>query len=421
LATETGEKWRLTAGAGPRGDLDPAFSPDGRHLAFRRGENEVQSEIWLLHLTQAGRPSSSAQKLTDLRMRATSPVWSGDGRYVIYSAGLFGSGYENLYRTPASVRSSRKAERLTASTGESHFALSASWRAGMIALTRRRVDSKLYTVMKDRQGWTSPQPVPLPPTTRSDADPALAPDGQHIAFVSDRSGHPELWVARRDGSAVRRLTSFETASVAMPAWSPDSRQITFSARYQNQSGVWTIDMSGSGSARMLASDAWSSSWSRDGVSIYYSSASHSPDLSKVSINGGTAARLFSFESVRDAPRTGSRAWNPGSMPVASADGAHIFFQGPGGLWRIPVAGGAGEFVANIRSPRAICSTGVFFPGAAPEIPLMFYDFSDRSTVEIIRNGPRTQRAISASDDCSVVLYSQPERESTNLMYARGLW
>jgi Tol biopolymer transport system component len=78
----------------------------------------------------------------------------------------------------------------------------------MIALTRRRVDFRLYTVMKDQQGWTLPQPVPLPASTRSDTDPALAPDGQHIAFVSDRAGHPEVWVAPRDGSAVRKANVF---------------------------------------------------------------------------------------------------------------------------------------------------------------------------------------------------------------------
>lgn len=420
LAPETGERWRLTAGPGPRGDLDPAFSPDGRQLAFRRGENEAHTEIWLLRLTEAGRPVGKPEKLTSMRIRSTSPVWSGDGRHVIFSSGLFGTGHENLYRLSATARSSSNAERLTASTGESLFALSVCWRAGILAVTRGAKDFRIFTVVKDRKGWTTPEPVPLLASTRSDTDPALSPDRRHIAFVSNRSGPPELWVSRRDGSAARKLTSFDMASVALPSWSPDSRHITFSALNEYQPTVWTTDLAG-GLPRKIADDAWSSSWSRDGESIYYSSATHRPDLFKVPAKGGTAVRLFSFESLHDLPKTGGRAWNVGSMPAPSADGAHIFFQGPGGLWRIAVAGGGAEFIAKIRAPRAICRAGIFFSGPAPDMPLMLYNFSDRSVTEVIKKGPRSQRAISASEDCSVVLYSQPERESMTLLYARGLW
>jgi Tol biopolymer transport system component len=420
LSPETGERWRLTAAPVPRGDLDPAFSPDGRHLAFRRGENDAEAEIWLLRLTEGGRHVGRPEKLTNNRIRSTSPVWSGDGRYVIFSSGVFNTGYDNLYRLQASARSSSEAERLTASTGESFFALSASWSAGMLAVTRAARDFRIFTIMKDRKGWTLPQPIPLPASTRSDAEPALAPDGSHVAFVSSRSGHPELWVSQREGSAIRKLTAFETGSVALPSWSPDSRHITFSAIYQNQPAVWTIDLAG-GPPRKMADNAWSSSWSKDGASIYYSSATHSPDLFQVPAKGGTAARLFSFESMRDVPKSGGRAWNVGSMPAPSADGAHIFFQGPGGLWKIPVTGDGAEFIAKIRAPRAICRAGVFFIGPPTEMPLMFYNFSDGSTTEVIRNGPRSQGAMSTSEDCSAVYFSQPVRQSMTLLYARGLW
>jgi Tol biopolymer transport system component len=420
LAPETGDRWRLTTGPSPRGDLDPAFSPDGRHLAFRRGENEAQTEIWLLPLTEAGRAEGRPEKLTDTRIRTTSPVWSGDGRYIIFSSGVFGTGYDNLFRLPATARSSSNPEQLTASTGEALFELSACWRAGMLAVTRVARETRIFTIMKDGKGWTSPKPVPLLASTRSDIDPALAPDGRHMAFVSYRSGHPELWVSRRDGSAVQKRTSFEMASVAFPSWSPDSQHITFFALHENQPAVWTIDLAG-GPPRKIADNAWSSSWSRDGESIYFSSASYRPDLFKVPAKGGTAVRLFSFESLRDVPRTGGRAWSLGSMPVASPDGAHIFFQGPGGLWRIAAAGGGAEFIGKIPAPRAICREGVFFSGPPPEGPLMFYNFSDRSATEVIKHVPRSQRGISASEDCSVVLYAQPERESKTLLYARGLW
>ena len=51
-----------------------------------------------------------------------------------------------------------------------------------------------------------------------DTSPAWSPDGRHVAFVSDRSGSPQIWVIGVDGSARRRVTS--GGYITSPAWSP---------------------------------------------------------------------------------------------------------------------------------------------------------------------------------------------------------
>jgi len=51
-------------------------------------------------------------------------------------------------------------------------------------------------------------------------DPCWAPDGEHIAFASNRTGNYEIYVMRRDGSSVQRLTTSREAT--SPAWSPVS-------------------------------------------------------------------------------------------------------------------------------------------------------------------------------------------------------
>lgn len=60
-----------------------------------------------------------------------------------------------------------------------------------------------------------------------DAQPRLSPDGRWIAFISDRDGHDNLWIARADGSEPRKLTSEDQRSSAMvsPTWTPDSRWV----------------------------------------------------------------------------------------------------------------------------------------------------------------------------------------------------
>jgi Tol biopolymer transport system component len=63
-----------------------------------------------------------------------------------------------------------------------------------------------------------------------DAMPAFAPDGKQIAFVSDRSGASNLWVANIDGTHPRQLSRTEGFGYdyISPTWSPDSRSVLVS-------------------------------------------------------------------------------------------------------------------------------------------------------------------------------------------------
>ena len=127
MSPVTGDRRRLTKGSGPRGDLDPAYSPDGRRLAFRRGDSESQAEIYLQALNSDGLPEGNPDQLTDLRVRSTSPVWSGDGRNLFFSSGIFNLAVNNIYRLQVVPRTSAPPERLTSSSGDAHFSLAASW------------------------------------------------------------------------------------------------------------------------------------------------------------------------------------------------------------------------------------------------------------------------------------------------------
>ena len=60
-----------------------------------------------------------------------------------------------------------------------------------------------------------------------DTSPALSPTGQQIAFISDRSGTPQLWTVDSDGSNLQRLVS-EGGHCDSPDWSPDGRFILYS-------------------------------------------------------------------------------------------------------------------------------------------------------------------------------------------------
>ena len=76
-----------------------------------------------------------------------------------------------------------------------------------------------------------------------DSQPAISPDGKWIAFISDRSGSNNLWIAKPDGSDARKLSDDKQWSGISPAWMPDSNFIVVTRRAvkTNEFTVFHID------------------------------------------------------------------------------------------------------------------------------------------------------------------------------------
>jgi Tol biopolymer transport system component len=59
-----------------------------------------------------------------------------------------------------------------------------------------------------------------------DANPVFSPDGKQLAFISDRSGANNLWIANTDGSSVRQISKDDGAVTwTGPSWSPDGEYV----------------------------------------------------------------------------------------------------------------------------------------------------------------------------------------------------
>ncbi|HJR60275.1 MAG TPA: hypothetical protein VJ813_12770, partial [Vicinamibacterales bacterium] len=63
-----------------------------------------------------------------------------------------------------------------------------------------------------------------------DAQPRVSPDGRWIAFISDRSGSDNLWIAKIDGTGARKLSNESQDAIISPAWTPDSQYVIASMR-----------------------------------------------------------------------------------------------------------------------------------------------------------------------------------------------
>ncbi len=84
-------------------------------------------------------------------------------------------------------------------------------------------------------------------------DGMLSPDRTMIAFVSERAGYGDLYVANADGTGARRLTS-DQAWEEDPDWSPDSRRIVFEGYRDDDDGdIFVVNADGSGLTKLAGS------------------------------------------------------------------------------------------------------------------------------------------------------------------------
>ena len=113
-------------------------------------------------------------------------------------------------------------------------------------------------------------PVRLTSKETNDGWPTWSPDGQRIAFESDRSGNWDIWVVNVDGTGLARLTH-DPSDDRFPSWSPDGEKIAFTSRRSGNFDVWLMNADGSkplNLTRMPGRDRYAM-WSPDGKKITF--------------------------------------------------------------------------------------------------------------------------------------------------------
>ena len=137
----------------------------------------------------------------------------------------------------------------------------------------------------------------------SDFEPALSPNGELIAFASNRTGLPRVWIVPAPALSdtgfptATALTTGTDATVPeqSPAWSPDGSQIAFTSTRTGISQVFVVASAGGNATQVSheAGGAFSPIWSADGKSIIYQSGTGLPTIQSVNIASGATTQLAS--------------------------------------------------------------------------------------------------------------------------------
>ena len=247
ISVETGEKQRLTGPPAETaiGDTAPAFSADGRTLAFTRQILNGVGDLYLLHLASGYQPQGEPEKVASAKVRNSGASWMPDGRELVFSSGnWFSSG---LWRISAQKP---VAPRRLAFAADNATAPSVSQQGNRLSYVVSKFDTDIWRVTLPARGGKPVSPTRFIGSTKLEFYPSYSPDGKRIAFVSDRSGASEIWVCDADGSNLTRLTSSGDAD--QPRWSPDGEIIAFASGTGGKREISAISANGGKTRRLIS-------------------------------------------------------------------------------------------------------------------------------------------------------------------------
>jgi Tol biopolymer transport system component/DNA-binding winged helix-turn-helix (wHTH) protein len=342
----------LTDPVGKDQDWGPAYSPDGKRIAFvRRRSADLAENIFVASLQGA-----AAQQLTFGGGAIESPpTWTSDGNWVVYTTSQ--SGEARLWRVPST---GGPAETLPG-IGAPSLHPSIPREAGtLLAYQSILGDSSIWR-LNVSQVPASDAGLVVISAAGSNEGPRLSPNGRKLAFMSNRGGSMEIWISDPDGSYPLKLTNLD--GCGSPQWSPDSRSIAFDSVHGGRPGVYVVNLDG-GEPRVLADGSSQNlvpSWSHDGRWIYFASDRAGQDnIWKVRSTGGDAVRVTQHE---------------GFAPIESPDGKTLYFAtsrfpNPE-IAQMPVEGGKEAVVSPLLRPAfwagwTVTEAGFYFLASQSE-------------------------------------------------------
>jgi dipeptidyl aminopeptidase/acylaminoacyl peptidase len=205
-----------------RSSYDEKLSPDGRTVAISTF-GSATSDIWTVDIAR-----DVASRFTSDASNDLYPVWSSDGTELLFSSNR--GGVYNLYRKPVGRPGE---EMLLFESASPQY--STDWSRDGHTILYTNLDPKTQADI-----WIAPatgggKPTPVLATSFNEYAARLSPDGRWMAYTSDESGRPEVYVQRFPPATGK--VQISTLGGSEPSWRADGRELFYLAANRTLTAV----------------------------------------------------------------------------------------------------------------------------------------------------------------------------------------
>ncbi len=199
--------------------LRPALSPDGKRLAVElRQDSADAGDIWIINLDDG-----ISRRLTSDPSRDTFPSWSPDGQWVAYRSDR--GGQRDLWL----VRADGEGDPLPFTQSANHKEFSSTWSPDGRRLlygvdVDGREESDIWMLTLDAN-HAPLETQPFLETPVDETSPSISPDGSWVAYESEETGTPEVFV--RDFPAGARARRISRNGGYRPQWGPGGAELVY--------------------------------------------------------------------------------------------------------------------------------------------------------------------------------------------------
>lgn len=382
-----------TPPAGWEGDMNPAYSPNGRWIAFTRSSETAVQDLFCMSTVD-----NSVRQLTHDGVGIDSLAWTADSKGIVFSSSRGGK-----YALWKIGLNAREPERLPYGT-EDAYQPAVGPKPGELAYTQ---GSAIWSILQVGEGMGAEKAVLT--STQQDSAPSLAPDGHRFAFQSHRSGNQEIWIASlgtnapEAGQRLRQLTYMNGPLTGSPAWSHEGDKVVFDSRPDGHSHIFCVPVGGGKPKQLTFGNVndITPRWSHDDKTIYFrSNRGDRWQIWKVPASGGDPQPVTTGDGI---------------VPQESPDGAWLYFTrgAEDGLWRVAPTGGAEtqvlpQPVSGYWGYWQVTSRGIFFldHAAASNTIRLFDPATGKTTLfATLRQMPPSNAGITVTNDGRVLLMS----------------
>jgi Tol biopolymer transport system component len=301
---------------------------------------------------------------------------------------------------------------MVGSLGEGALSPTISRPANYLAFARLSQDKNIWRV--SLSGKEKGQQKRLIGSTRQENFPEYSPDGSRIAFESDRSGFPEIWISNSDGTGAFPLTNFGGPVTGSPAWSPDGLRIAFDSRASGRAEIFVTNAAAGSKARPLTTggaDNILPVWSADGRFVYYASKRAGIHQGwRVSAEGGEPEQITSTSTF--------------AQRISPDDKYLYFMQDPpdAGIYQFDLATKKQIRIVAAASERSFTVTkrGVYYLFSLDPYNefLRIWDARTHRDSSLVLIQGRRAGGLSVSQDDSAALVVKDDRGGPDLMLVK---